>query len=278
MIIVYILLSVLLVSLISFVGALTLSLRPEVMKRAMFALVSLATGALFGNALFHLIPDALREASSEALATLGIALGLLAFFVLEKFLSWRHHHGLAEGSDCEECDVHDGRHQVRPVGPLVLVADGIHNVTDGVLIAGAYLIAPEAGIATTIAVLLHEIPQEIGDFSLLLHAGYTRGKALVFNFLSAIPAFIGALAVLVASTYAEAWVPYLVAFAAGNILYIAGSDLLPELHKTADPRRSLSQLVWLVLGLLLMFALAYSIPMFGQSDERAVERAFVVNT
>ena len=143
---------------------------------------------------------------------------------------------------------------------MVLIADALHNALDGFIIVGAYLVSPAVGIATTVAVILHEIPQEIGDFGLLLHAGYSRARALMWNFFSALTAFLGAGVGLYLSGAIEGVVPYMVAFAAGNLLYIAGSDLIPELRKTTDTTRSVIQLGLLVMGVGLMAFLMQFFP------------------
>jgi len=140
---------------------------------------------------------------------------------------------------------------------LVLVSDGVHNFIDGVIIGGAFLISPALGIATTIAIMLHEIPQEIGDFGLLISAGFSRRKALLVNALSACTAFLGGVAAFWISSFTELAVPLIAAFAAGNFIYIAGSDIVPELHKTVGIRKSLVQVFMLMLGIGIMILLTF---------------------
>ena len=144
---------------------------------------------------------------------------------------------------------------MEPVGPLVLVADGVHNFVDGVIIGASYLVSPVAGIATTIAVFVHEIPQEIGDFSLLLHAGYSRAKALFFNFLSALTAVVGTVVALWIGGEAPEITALLLAITAGGFIYIAAADLVPELHSRHAPKESVVQFVALLFGIAIMFAL-----------------------
>lgn len=239
------LLAVGLVSIISLIGIIGLAWKEGMLRRALFVLVSVAAGALFGDAFIHLIPEAFEGAPNPLLISFVILGGVLTFFVLEKFLRWHHTHS-DEGLAAEE------HMRIHPVGHLVLASDGLHNLVDGIAIGAAFMISTEVGIATTIAILLHEIPQEIGDFALLIHAGFSRAKALLFNFVSALSAFAGVgIAFWLGSSFASA-APLIAAFAAGNFIYIAGSDLVPELHKTTDARRSLIQLVAILGGLLVM--------------------------
>jgi zinc and cadmium transporter len=234
------------VSLVSLVGIATISMNEKLLRRILFLLISLAAGALLGDAFIHLLPEAFAEADPLLVSLLVIA-GILGFFLLEKFLNWHHSHGDEEFSP-EHASIH-------PVGKLVLVSDGVHNLVDGLAIGAAFMVSTEIGIATTIAIALHEIPQEIGDFGLLLHAGFSRAKALFFNFVSALTAFAGlALAFYLGETH-EALVPLIAAFAAGNFIYIALADLVPELQKTPGGKRSFLQFVVILIGIASMLAL-----------------------
>jgi zinc and cadmium transporter len=243
------LIAIALVSIISLMGVFTLSLREERLRKSVFILVALAAGALLGDALIHLIPEAFEENSAPLVTSLAVILGILSFFVLEKFLRWHHSHGEAEFAP-------DHAH-IHPVGHLVLVSDGVHNFIDGVIIGGAFLISPALGVATTVAIMLHEIPQEIGDFGLLISAGFSRGRALLVNALSACTAFLGGIAAFWISSLNEFAVPLIAAFAAGNFIYIAGSDIVPELHKTVGIKKSLLQFFMLVLGIGIMAFLTF---------------------
>ncbi len=238
--------SVLAVSLVSFVGAFTLSLKAEVWRRYLFVLVSLAVGALVGDAFIHLIPEALEGSSNPALVSLAIISGVLIFFALEKFLHWHHHE--VGGERCPA---------IHPVGRMVIFSDGVHNFVDGLIIGASYLVSLEVGLATTIAVILHEIPQEIGDFGVLLHAGYSAGRALWFNFLSALMALVGTALALLVGQVAEFLVTWLIPLAAGGFIYIAMTDLIPEMHKTKSGWHSLLQFVAMIVGLAAMFALLF---------------------
>ncbi len=231
--------AVVFVSLISFIGAVAISYKEHVLKRIVFVLISLAAGALLGDAFIHIIPEAFAEADTLTVSLLILA-GILVFFILEKCLNWHHSHGEEEFSP-EHSRIH-------PVGNLVLVSDGVHNFVDGLAIGAAFLVSPEIGIATTIAIALHEIPQEIGDFGLLIHAGFSRMKALLFNFISALTALVGlGVSFLIAQT-AEELIPLITAFAAGNFIYIALADIVPELQKTKGVARAVTQLAFVMVG------------------------------
>lgn len=243
--------SVIVVSLISFVGIITLSLNERVLKKSIFWIVSLAVGALFGDAIIHLIPQAFDKIENPANVSLLILIGIVSFFALEKFLRWRHTHE----HDCTTEDCPPESNRVRPLGFLIITSDSIHNLIDGIIIGASYLISIEVGIATTLAIIIHEIPQEINDFVILVHAGFSKGKALLLNFLSALFAIGGVFTALMLGGANEAFVAGAVAFAAGGFLYIAGSDLVPELHKTSDIKRSLQQFVAILIGIGIMFAL-----------------------
>lgn len=241
------------VSLVSFSGLVAIAMREVALKRVVFLLVGLATGALFGDALIHLIPGALMGGMGEI--TLGIAVmsGILFFFALEKLLSWRHRHGEHEESR-DTLVAHD--HAPRHLGSLVLYADFTHNALDGIVIGASFLVSVEVGIATTLAVVLHEIPQEIADFGLLIHAGWSRGQALLWNFLTALSAFLGVVLVLSWGSGVEHFVPVATAFTAGTFIYIAGSDLVPELHKTEGIGRTVTQILAIAIGFGIMLLLA----------------------
>ena len=243
--------SVLIISLISLVGLFTLSVREENLKRFVFVLVSLSVGALFGDAFIHLLPEVFESGIPAPRISLAVLSGIMLFFVLEKFLLWRHSHGHDE--EGIESEKHD--HSKKPLGPMVLVADGVHNFIDGIIIATSFLVSVEVGIATSIAVILHEIPQEIGDFGLLIHSGYSRFQALAFNFFSALTALLGTILTLAIGSSIESVLPIASALAAGGFIYIAGSDLVPELHKEKKFAPSAIQVVCVLLGVALMFAL-----------------------
>lgn len=240
MITIYTLLSVLSISLVSFIGALTLVLKKDYLKKSIFILVSLAVGALLGDVFIHLIPEMYAEAANETLISFLLIAGILIFFILEKVLHW-HHHTL------EHAEEH-----AHPVGNMVLFGDGVHNFIDGLMIATSYMVSVEVGIATTIAVILHEIPQEIGNFGVLMHAGYSAAKALWYNFLSALTAVAGAILALLLGTMTETFAVWLLPITAGGFIYIALSDLIPELHKDHHTGQGILQVSAIVIGVLAM--------------------------
>ncbi|MBR9689731.1 MAG: ZIP family metal transporter [Candidatus Altiarchaeota archaeon] len=239
------LLSVFLVSLVSFVGAFTLSIKDEQLEKILLYLVSLSAGALLGGAFFHLIPEAVESAGFGFQTSLPILLGIVSFFVLEKFLHWRHHH------------VPHRKGDIIPLAMMNLVGDGFHNFIDGLILGASYLVSIPTGVATTIAIVFHEIPQEIGDFGVLLHSGLSRGRALLLNFVGALFAVLGTIVALVASSFVPKLTTLLIPFAAGGFVYIAGSDLIPEMHKEVNMKKSAVQLVFLILGMFVMFLLGF---------------------
>jgi zinc and cadmium transporter len=235
--------SVVIVSLVSLVGVATILISGEKLKKAIFVMVSLAAGAMFGDAFIHLLPDAFANQRPKAQTALFVLAGIFGFFVLEKFLRWRHEHTL-------ESDEH-----IHPIGYMNLVADGVHNSIDGMIIGASYLISVPIGIATTTAVIFHEIPHELGNFFILIHAGFSKGRALFFNFLSATLAILGAAIALLIGSSVQSFAEFMIPVAAGGFIYIAGSDLIPELHKEATPAKSLVQLVSMGAGVGLMLLL-----------------------
>jgi zinc and cadmium transporter len=227
------------ISLVSLVGVFTLSLRREALRQALLCLVAFGAGGLLGDAFIHLIPHAAEELeSSLSLATFTLT-GFLAFFVLEKFLKWQHCHDI-------DCEPHH-----RELGTMNLVADGLHNFIDGAVIAASFLSSFGVGMATSLAVALHEVPQEIGDFAILIHSGFSRRRALLFNFLTALTAVLGAVLVLAIDQLSEIS-HYLIPFTAGGFVYIAASGLIPQLHREVEVKRSALQFLGLVLGMGVM--------------------------
>lgn len=241
---IYALLTVLAVSLLSLAGVLTVSIQKEKLNRIIHYLVSFAVGTLFGGVFIHLLPTLFEHTESKATSLLVfVPVGIILFFILEKFVRWRHCHDL----DCEEHPQH--------IVPLNLVGDALHNLIDGVIIGTAFLAGPEVGIATAVAVAFHELPQEIGDFGVLIHGGLSIKKALMFNFISSLTALAGAVFALFFGGVVDNFVPILLPVTAGGFIYIAGSDLIPELHHQDDPWKSLGQLFFMVSGLAVMYGL-----------------------
>lgn len=239
----YSLVSVALVSLLSFAGVLFLAFKKEELSKILLFLVSFAAGGLLGDAFLHLLPEAVEETGFNIEISLAVLLGVLVFFALEKFISWRH------------CHIPTSKEHPHPVVWMNLVGDGLHNFTDGMIIAASFLVNIPLGIATSLAVILHEIPQEIGDFGVLIHGGFSRNKALVFNFASGLMAIGGAILILFLGTRFIQPVRLLIPFTAGSFIYIAGSDLIPELHKETSLKKSAFQLLGLILGIGVMLVL-----------------------
>lgn len=243
---VYALVSVVGVSLVSLIGLLTLAVNDRQLKQLVTILVGLAVGAMFGNVCFHLLPESFDGAIPSAQASVGVLVGLFGFFMLESGLRWHHHH-------LEPHDIH-------PTGYINLIADGLHNFIDGFLIGASYLVSTPVGVTTTIAILLHEIPQEIGDFGVLLHSGFSRVSALGWNLVSALTAVLGTLLALAAGTALVHLPEQILPVTAGTMMYVAGSDLVPELHKTPHGRTLLLQLVALAVGVGLIWCLVLAFP------------------
>lgn len=235
------LLSAAFVSVIALSGVVFLAFKQQKLQKIVFILVSFAVGALFGNAFFILMPESFHLLSDSVMPGFMVVSGILAMFVLEKFIRWKHNHDLSE------------LQKESPLGYISLITDALHNFIDGILIASAWAASPEIGLATTLAVIIHEVPQEISDFGILIHAGFSRKKALLFNFLAAVTAIFGVLFGLWLGQSFESISNYILPFAAGGFIYLAGSDLIPELHREKSDRKNLIQFAAIVTGLSLMF-------------------------
>jgi zinc and cadmium transporter len=228
-----------LVSLVSILGIL-IFLRKNTLNKSLFYLVSFAAGTLLGAAFLDLLPEALEGGFKESVP-IFILLGILSFFVLEKFLYWHHHH---TGHEHEEAHVFTY---------LNIIGDAVHNFLDGAVIAISFMNNTALGVITTIAIIAHEIPQEIADFSILIYGGFSRMKAMVYNFLTALTAVVGALAAYFFSSAIKNSSIFLTSLAAGGFIYIASTDLIPEIHKEKDFKKSIVQFVLLASGILLIW-------------------------
>lgn len=233
-------------------AAVFLLLPDSARNRVLPHFVSFAIGALLGAAFLALLPHAMQGVQDFHLLGLTILLGLLGFFLLEKLVLWRHCHA-------EHCEAHtpDEAHHGQAAGTLVLIGDGMHNLVDGVLIAAAFLTDIHLGIVTSLAVAAHEIPQEVGDFAVLLHSGYSRSKALWFNILSSCTTLIGALLAYWSLADLQQVLPYILAVAASSFIYIAVADLIPGLHKRFHISATMQQLTLIMAGVLVIY-LAHS--------------------
>ncbi len=240
---IYTLISVLIISLISLIGIIIIAVKQSFIKKFLLFFVSFAAGAMLGDVFLHLLPEMAKEHGISLTSSALILAGIAGFFILEKILHWRH---------CHMSAAKDHNH---PLATMNLVGDAVHNLIDGVLIAGSYMLSIPVGIATTIAVILHEIPQEMGDFGVLLHAGMKAKKALIFNFLTALTSAVGALIVLLSGLAQDTITQYAIPITIGGFLYIANADLIPELHKEVKPKRSLFQLISFAAGIGIMLAL-----------------------
>lgn len=236
--------STLLVSVLALSGIVLLALKGLKTEFFIFSLISFAIGTLFGNSFFVLIPESFHVFRDEKMVGMLVVSGILGMLLLEKAVHWKH-------------DRANKKHtEILPLGYISLVTDGLHNFTDGILIAAGWMTSPEIGITTTVAVIMHEIPQEISDFGVLLHAGFHRKKALWFNFLSATTAIAGAVLTLWVGSVIRSLSVYVLPIAAGGFIYLAGSSLVPEINKEKSLRKNIIQFAFIFLGLVLMHALS----------------------
>ena len=230
--------SVIVISLVSLVGVFSLGMKPERLERILLYLVSFSAGALLGDVCIHILPEIMVGETATRSGAYVLA-GIIVFFVLERVLLWHHSH-------------HSHKEEVHSVVYLTIVGDALHNFLDGVAIAAAFLISIPIGVATAVAVIFHEIPQEIGQFAILIHGGWSRRKALFYNFFSALMAMLGALLVLFFSQILTEAPTVLLGLGAASFIYIAMSDLLPELQKESRVGRFALQLVWMIAGIAVM--------------------------
>ena len=239
----YSLVSVLIVSIISLIGIITLSVNTEKLRQLLIYMIAFSAGALFGDAFIHLLPDIVQKQGFTFNISIYILVGIAFSLFIEKIIHWRH------------CHLPITKTHVHSFSLMNLFGDSVHNFIDGLIIGASYLVNIPVGIATTIAVVLHEIPQEIGDFGILIHGGFSKTKALFLNFLTALTSFIGVVISLLLSSKVENITLFLIPFAAGSFIYIAGSDLIPELHKECNLKKSFLQLIFFIFGVLIMLLL-----------------------
>jgi zinc and cadmium transporter len=232
--------SVVIVSLLSLVGIFTLSLNRDRLTKVLIFLVAFAVGALFGDVFIHLLPESFEKIGANLTTSLLVIGGFLVFFMLEKFIRWRHVGGGAQ------------EQRVKPVVAMNLIGDAAHNLIDGMLIAASYMVSVPIGITTTLAIVLHEIPQEIGDFGILIHGGLSVRKALSFNLLAALMSVIGAVITIMVGERFESFAIFLLPVTAGGFIYIAGPDLIPELQQEVRVSHSIWQFSAILLGVVVM--------------------------
>lgn len=245
MVVTYTLVSVCLVSLISLIGILFISINPGKLNKILLLLVSFAAGSLFGDAIIHLLPEAFEQINNSLQTSLLVITGIFIFFILEKFVRWRH------------CHIPTSKDHPHPMVTMNLIGDLVHNLIDGMIIGASYSVNIPIGLATTIAVIMHEIPQEIGDFGVFLHGGLSIRKAMILNFLSALTAIIGGIISLIAGPIVKNYSIILLPLTAGGFIYIAGSDLIPELQGCETASVSFFQLLAMGCGVGVMALLIF---------------------
>lgn len=226
------------VSLISLIGIFSLLLKENLLNKLLFILIAFAAGGLIGGAFLHLLPEALEQTGSSIVFPYLI-IGFIFFFILEKYLHWRHCHE-------EACKIHAFTY-------LSLIGDGVHNFIDGLVIGASFLLGIKFGIITTLVIILHEIPQEIGDFGILVYGGFTKFRALYFNFLIALTCIAGAAAGYFISAYIKDFSTFLIPFTAGGFIYIAACDLIPEIHKQPELKKSALSMLAFLTGIAFIF-------------------------
>lgn len=237
------------ISLIALIGLFTISINKKRISNISYFLVALAAGTLLGDTFFHLLPEALANKSADEILMM-VLLGILVLFFFEKYIHWHHHGDL----DCEECE-HSSPNKVLYLTNLL--GDGMHNFLDGIAIAAAFSISPVTGFGVTLAVALHEIPQEIADFGILIHSGLSKSKALFFNFLSGLTSVAGTLIYLIFTEQLEPIEPFIIAFVAGVFLQISLSDLFVEIKESKGKLHDLILFVMIFAGLSAMYALSF---------------------
>lgn len=237
----YIIIASLLISAGALIGIFTLSMKESVLNKILLKLVALSSGALLGGAFIHLMPEGIEKVGDPGKFFLIVLVSILGYLLIEKILHWRHCH---KGGQCS----------IHSFGFMNLLGDAVHNFIDGLIIASSFIISVPLGITTTIAIAMHEIPQEIGDFGVLLYSGFEKKKALLLNFLVALTVVLGAVVGWLLFSHIEAITGFLLPIAAGGFIYIALSDMIPELRKEPDIKHFLHSFCFVILGVAIMFA------------------------
>jgi zinc and cadmium transporter len=231
--------SSLVMSAIATVGSVTLILKESTLQKLLLPLVAFAAGSLIGGAFFHMIPAGLKKMGGEVGFFVWLVVGFVLFFALEQFLHWHHCHRAQ--ADCK-----------KPLTYLILIGDGVHNFIGGTAVAGTFLIDIRLGVTAWLAAAAHEVPQELGDFGVLLHGGWEKSKALMFNVISALTFLLGGLLAYAASYKLD--VTFLLPFAAGNFIYIGAADLIPEINRHESPTANLIHFLFFAAGMGLLLA------------------------
>jgi zinc and cadmium transporter len=234
----YIIVLTFLIALIAFVGIFTLAMKDRILEKILLILISLSAGVLMGGAFLHLLPEAV-EASEGADILVYVLVGFILFFIIEKVLHWRHCHN-------GKCDLHTFHY-------MNLIGDSVHNFIDGLIIAASFIVSIPLGITTSIAIAAHEIPQEIGDFGVLIYGGFEKKKALILNFLVATTIIIGGFIGYFISKNIEEATIFLLPFAGGGFIYIAATDLIPEIKKEVNIKKSSATIIVFIFGIIIMW-------------------------
>jgi len=233
----WILISTFFVSIISLIGVITLAIKDKLLHKIIFYLLGFSAGALIGGAFLHILPEAI-EMLNSTVVFYYVILGIVLFFLMERYFHWRHCH---EGN----CSIHAFTY-------LNIAGDAVHNFFDGLMIAASFIVSFKMGLATTAAIILHEIPQELGDFGVLVYGGFSRRKALFFNFISALTAVLGALTGYFIADLVHGFTSFVMPLTAGGFIYIATSDLIPELHKESNQKKATLAFVAFLCGIIFM--------------------------
>jgi zinc and cadmium transporter len=245
MVYIYIILALLITSLLSLIGVFFFKVSINKLEKVIMFLVSLSAGTLLGDSFLHLLPEAVELLENDFITWLGVLGGIILFFILEKMICWRH------------CHIPTSNNHIHPVGKMNLIGDALHNFIDGMIIAGSFIVDFNLGVITTIAVISHEIPQEIGDFGVLIHAGFSTKKALLFNFFSALASVLGAIIIIFLGQKIAGLSNLILPITAGGFIYIAASDLIPELKKDVSINKTIKQLLGIFLGLGIMILVKF---------------------
>ena len=238
----YIILTTFAIALIAFIGVFALAMKEQLLNKILIILVSLSAGALMGGAFLHLLPEAIEKSENTDIL-IFVLVGFVLFFIIEKVLHWRHCH---KG----KCDVHTFHY-------MNLIGDAVHNFIDGLIISASFIISIPLGLTTTIAIAAHEIPQEIGDFGVLIYGGFEKKKAIVLNFIVALTVVAGGVVGYFISKSIEQVAIYLLPFAAGGFIYIAATDLVPEIKKELNIKKSMATILVFICGILLMWLVKF---------------------
>jgi len=243
-ILLWIILATLINGLIGLIGIFSLWMKEKFFNKIIMILVAFSAGALLSGAFFHLMAEALDKLS-PAWAFGYMLAGFILFFVIERFLHWHH------------CHHHGGKCAVHPVSYLIIFGDSVHNFIDGVIIGASFIVSVPFGIITTLLIIGHEIPQELGNFGVLVYGGFGKTKALLYSFLAQLSCVVGGVLGFVFSQRINGVIPFILPFAAGGFIYIAASDLIPELHKEPKLKKSLVSFGFFIVGIVFMFMLKY---------------------